>query len=137
MFPTISILKLHHEYHLWIAELNFCKEEILIYEGHLEEIISNYQTTEITAQVEHFQNQFIRQREVIDELKHDLNIAEKQLAAFTRDLSDAGIMNIKMDNHTQLREEVHTQRKIFEDLKKEFRNFEVYYGFRHQEIQAV
>jgi predicted RNase H-like nuclease (RuvC/YqgF family) len=137
MFQTISIRKLHREYHSWIVELNFCKEEIHIYEGHLEEIISKYRITEITSQVEHFQNQFIRHKEVVDELKHDLNIAEKQLAAFSKDLSDAGFMNIKMDNHTHLREEVHTQRKIFEDLKREFRSFEAFCGFRHQEIQAV
>ena len=128
MYQTISITKLHHEYHLWIAELNFCKEELKIFEHHLEDIIAKHTITEITSQVEHFQNQFIRHKEVIDELKHDLNIAEKQLAAFAKDLSDAGIMNIKMDNHTRLRDEVFTQRKIFNELKKEFRSFELYSG---------
>lgn len=136
MFQTISISKLHHEYHSWITELSFCKEEIIIFEGHLEEIISKHQSTEITAQVEHYQNQFIRHKEVVDELKHDLNIAERQLAAFTKDLSDAGLMNIKMDNHTNLREEVLTQRYLFNDLKKEFRNFEACCGFGHPEAQA-
>jgi hypothetical protein len=128
MFQTISINKLHHEYHLWITELNFCKEELKIFEHHLEDIISKHRIPEITSQVEHFQNQFIRHKEVIDELKHDLNIAEKQLAAFAKYLSDEGIMNIKMDNHTRLRDEVFTQRKIFNELKKEFRSFELNCG---------
>lgn len=136
MFQTISIPKLHHEYHSWIAELNFCKEEITIFERNLEEIISKYKNTEIASLVEHFQNQFICHKEVIDVLKHDLNIAEKQLAAFAKDLSDAGFMNIKMDNHVNLREEVNTQRNIFNDLKKEFRNFESHFGFFHNELIA-
>ncbi|MCU7550197.1 hypothetical protein OCK74_13820 [Chitinophagaceae bacterium LB-8] len=124
MFQTITIPKLHLEYNSWIAELNFCKEEIKFYERHLENIISKHKSTEITSQVEHFQNQFIRHKEVIDELKHDLHLAEKQLAAFAKDLSDAGLVNIKMDNHTKLRDAVHTQRCIFDDLKKDFRHFE-------------
>jgi hypothetical protein len=135
MFQTISIPKLHHEYHSWLAELNFCKEEITIFEGHLELIISKHKYTEITSLVEHFQNQFICHKEVVDGLKHDLNIAEKQLAAFSKDLSDAGFINIKMDNHAKLREEVLTQRNIFNDLKKEFRNFEAYCGSGHLEVE--
>ncbi len=124
MVPTISIRSLHMEYQLWIRELIFYKEEIKIFEDHLESLITKNTSNSMRAQAEHFQNQFILQKEVIDLLKHDLNISEKQLAAFVHELSDSGIENIKMDNHTRLRERMATFRKIFKDLKTEFRRFE-------------
>jgi len=61
---------------------------------------------------------------VIDELKHDLNISEKQLANFAHTLTGDGIDSIKMDNHNKLREEVITFRKIYKELKNDFRRFE-------------
>lgn len=124
MVPTISIRSLHMEYQLWIREIIFYKEEIKIFEDHLESLITKNTSYSMRAQAEHFQNQFILQKEVIDQLKHDLNISEKQLAAFVHELSDSGIENIKMDNHTKLRERMGTFRKIFKDLKTDFRRFE-------------
>ena len=124
MFPSITIPKLHLEYRQWIAELNFCKEEISIFERRLEGIINRNSDPEATAQVEHFQNQFIREKEVIDELKHKLRISERQLAGFVKEISGLGLESIKMDNHPNLREDMKTFRKIYSELKNEFRIFE-------------
>lgn len=124
MFPTIAIPKLHQEYHTWIDELNFCKEEIAIFENQLTNSISRITDSFALAQVEHFQNQFIREKEVIDELKHKLHISEKQLAGFVKDLSGMGLESIRMDNHSKLRDDMHIFRKIYSSLKDEFRRFE-------------
>jgi len=124
MFPTITIPKLHVEYQLWMNELNFYKEEICIFERHLEEIINNTEDVVVAAEVEHFQNQFIRQKEVIDELKHRLRGSEKQLARFVKAVSGLGLDSFKMDNHPKLREEMATFRKIYTELKADFREFE-------------
>ena len=124
MFPTISIKSLHLEYQLWVRELTFYKEEIKIYEDHLEDIVTKNEDIEIKIQVEHFQNQFIRQKEVIDILKHDLNVSEKQLAQLASKLSGSGIDSMKLDNHGRLREKMATFRKIYRELKQEFRRFE-------------
>ena len=124
MFPTITIPKLHLEYRLWMNELNFCKEEIRIFEKHLEELVARNTDLVSRSQVEHFQNQFIREKEVIDELKHKLNISERQLAGFVRELSGMGLESIKMDNHGKLRDEMKTFRAIYQDLTDEFRRFE-------------
>jgi len=124
MFPTITIPKLHLEYRLWMNELNFCKEEIKLFEKHLEELVSKNTDLVSRTQVEHFQNQFIRQKEVIDELKHKLNISERQLAGFVRELSGMGLESIKMDNHGKLRDEIKTFRAIYQELTEEFRRFE-------------
>lgn len=124
MFPTTSIQKLHNEHKLWVNELNFCKEEIAGYERHLEAAANEKRNRDVSGEIEHFQNQFIRQKEVIDELKHTLNEREKQLVNFVKSLSGLGLESIKMDNHSRLREEMQLFRKIFNELKEELRLFE-------------
>lgn len=112
------------EYQLWIAELNFDIELIKIFEGHLAFIASHQNSKKLSAHIEQFQNQFIRQREVIDELKHSLNISEKQLAAFVRDMATIGFENERLDNHSEVRERFLIFRSLFEELKTRFRQFE-------------
>lgn len=124
MFPTLTIPKLHLEYGSWMNELNFYKDEIIIFEKHLEEIISQPTDLETRVQVEHFQNQFIRQKVIIDDLKHLLQVSERQLAAYVKKLSGMGLESIRMDNHTRLRDDMKIFREIYTELKKEFRRFE-------------
>lgn len=60
----------------------------------------------------------------MNELKHKLNITERQLARFIKEVSGLGLESIKMDNHPTLREDMKTFRKIYKELKEEFRKFE-------------
>ncbi|MBO6518229.1 MAG: hypothetical protein JJ975_16960, partial [Bacteroidia bacterium] len=70
------LTELHKEHVAWSKNLGFYRDEIETFKHRLEEIIVRNTKTEVTAQVEHFQNQFIRQNEVIDELLHDINAEE-------------------------------------------------------------
>jgi hypothetical protein len=124
MIMTLPPRKLHLEYQLWIVELNFDIELIKVFEKHLAVIVSHNTSKRMLPLIEQFQNQFIRQREVIDELKHDLNISERQLAAFVRDMVPIGFENERLDNHSELRERFLTFRNLFEELKTRFRQFE-------------
>jgi hypothetical protein len=122
---TFPIQRLHLEYKLWIAELNFNIEMINVFEAHLENIVTpNLYNKDVLGKIEHFQNQFIRQHEVIDELKHDLHTSEIQLAAFTHEMAPVGYEFERLDNHSGLRERFLIFRKIFNDLKEEFHSFE-------------
>ena len=71
-----SINSLHHQDIDWLRELDFYKGEIAILTKRLEEIIVANTHTEVTSQVEHFQNKFIVLREVIDTLGHDIKARE-------------------------------------------------------------
>ena len=125
MVTTMPIRNLHLEYKFWIVELNFFKEMLHIFQSHLAKIIDeNRDNKKIGPQVEHFQNQFILHHEVIDELKHDLNISEKQLASFTREMALVGYEFERLDNHSAVRDRFLTARKIFNDLKEEFHRFQ-------------
>ncbi|RYY93975.1 MAG: hypothetical protein EOO11_18800 [Chitinophagaceae bacterium] len=105
-------------------ELSFAKEEIRIFEKHLGALLQRHRVVTVTAPAEHFQNQFIRHREVIDELRHRLHGSELQLARFARDMSGMGLESVRMDNHVKLRDEMMRFREIYTDLKSAFRRFE-------------
>lgn len=131
MVETLPIPNLHLEYRIWMAELDFAKEEISIFEQHLVELVSKNTKLAVIAQVEHFRNRFIQEKQVIDHLKHNLHLAEKRLADFVHQMSGIGIDHVRMDNHPRLREEMITFRELFTELKAGFRRFKAacYRGF--------
>jgi len=69
----------HHENQDWLNRLRFYKEEIEILKERLEEVASKNSDEGVLAQVEHFQNQFIVQRNNIDELSHAIKVNENKL----------------------------------------------------------
>ena len=71
------------------------------------------------AELEHFQNQYIRQREVIDELRHELKQHENALEKEVRDHPIAVDHRLFVD-HTGHREEMATFEKLYRELKEEF-----------------
>src|SRR6185295_8292934 len=72
MESTISIEQFREELRSWKAELSSIKEEIRDFEQHLEQLATKRLPKDLLAEVEHFQNLFICQKEVIDKLRHDL-----------------------------------------------------------------
>lgn len=124
MVSTLPIPQLHQEYTTWIGELNFYKEELAIFERHLAALLKENGNRTVAARAEQYQNQFIRHKEVIDELKHRLGVSERQLKAFVQAVQGMGLSSIKMDNHPELRKDMHTFRKLFHELKEGFRKFE-------------
>ena len=127
MFPTTTVFSLHQEYNESISELNFYKREISTYEKRLAQTANQCEPVDVRANLEQIQNQFILEKEVIDELLHKLHQSEKKLAGFVKEVSGLGLENIDMEDHPNLRDEMHTFRKIYFDLKNRFRKFESVY----------
>ena len=73
-------------------------------------------------QIEHFQNQYIRQTEVIDELRHSVKQHENALEKQARDFA-FGNDHHYYEEHSGLKEEVEQFRKIYTELRKEFMRF--------------
>ncbi|MFM8243456.1 MAG: hypothetical protein ACKN86_11675 [Crocinitomicaceae bacterium] len=69
-----------HQKHLdYLNRLEFYTEEIAILKERLSEVTAKNTDKEGLKQFEHFQNQFIIQRNNIDELKHTIKIHENEL----------------------------------------------------------
>lgn len=111
---------LHFEHKVWMNELGFFEDEILTFERRLEELAKQHlPKREVMVDLEHFQNQFIRQKEVINEMKHNIRMHEKYLT------EKAGAQPSQTDqptfkDHSDIRERMEIFRKIYVDLKTEF-----------------
>lgn len=118
----IYMKDLYFELKVWLNELDFFKEEVKFFENRLMEVSQKNSDRQMLIELEHFQNQFIRQREVIDETRHNVKQAENQLEKFAKDHPIASD-HVYFEDHTNLREEMNTFRDIYTDLKKEFLRF--------------
>lgn len=111
---------LHFEHKVWINEMNFFEDEIKTFENRLEELARQYlPKREVMVDLEHFQNQFIRQREVINELKQDIRRHEQYLVQAVES-NPAGVDKPNFQDHAALREKMETFRKIYLELKADF-----------------
>ena len=116
------ISDLHFDHRLWTSELMFWQDEIGTFKHRLEELVSRFEDNEIMAKVEKYQNQFIRHREVIDTLKHDIKVAEHELVVYAEKKPEA--VNQKyFEEQEPLRERMETQRKLYGELKANFLTF--------------
>jgi Asp-tRNA(Asn)/Glu-tRNA(Gln) amidotransferase C subunit len=116
------IHELHTEHITYLSTLAFAKDEIKTFNNRLSEIVTANTKKEILAQVEHFQNQFIRHNEVIDELKHEVHECETRIAKIAES-NNVATDHKKVDDHADLRDQMDTFSHIFSELKNEFKSF--------------
>lgn len=115
----VHIGDLHSDHSLWRNALDFYKDEIAILEHRMEEIVKRNNAPEVMAELEHFQNQYIRQREVIDELRHELKQHENALEKEARE-HPVAVDHRLFKDHTAHREAMATFEKLYRELKDEF-----------------
>ncbi len=115
------ITKLHAEITESISDLKFGISELSIFQNQLNEIAGKNNKEEVSKQVEHFQNQFIRQNEVSQELLHDLHVVDRQLAEDATSDKDSDLILEK--ENLSVKDRVETYNKLLVELKNEFHLF--------------
>ena len=115
----VHMQDLHSDHQLWLNTLRFCKDEITIFEHRLEDIAKRNTVTEVMAELEHFQNRYIREREVIDELRHDIKQHENHLEKFAI-AHPVAVDHVLFTDHSELRDRLSTFEKLYHELKVEF-----------------
>ena len=120
--PKKHIDVLHFEHVVWMKNMQFYYDEVRVFENRLEELVSRNTKTEVTSQIEHFQNQFIGQKEVAQELISKCKDHDKFLANQAKDHPIA-IDHVLFADHTKLRDEMETYDKIYRELKTEYLSF--------------
>lgn len=118
----VHISDLHFELNLWLNELKFYKDEIKIFNRRLEDIVNRNTDQEVMRQLEHFQNQYIRQIEVIDELRHEVKQHENILEQEVID-NPIDVDHRYFEDHTELRDQAVQFKKIYAELKAEYMRF--------------
>lgn len=122
MKKAIYINDLHFEHEQWNSELDFQKDKLNSFKNRLEEVASKWTDHDVLAKVEHFQNSFIRHKEVIDTIEHNINGHKSSLVQRAKD-NPTAIHHEHFDDHTAMREEIEMQRKLFGELNAEYFRF--------------
>jgi hypothetical protein len=116
-----DVQSLHFEHKLWDNELKFFADEIAIFEHRLEEMVKRHDNGEVLARLEQFQNKFIRQRAVLEEIMHDIKIHEQTITGLLK--AGFSTPDHKVKDHTFLRDRMDSFRKLYLELKTEFYKF--------------
>ncbi len=108
----------------WIEEVNFYETEIGSCELSLEHFIEEIHQRARLAAAERFQNQFIHQRAVINELKFKVRQYLRALPSG----EDQEVAPSMVEYFDRISEEVNTFRKLFNELLLEFDDFTKHYS---------
>ncbi|MCG9972784.1 hypothetical protein [Christiangramia crocea] len=113
---------LHFEHRHWQGELSFWQDELKSFKKRMEELSKRWTDEKVLAQLEHFQNQFIRHGEVIDSLEHEIHVHETDMAKHAEKGEEVMDRDLTK-NHFEFRERMGLQRKIYAELKEDFFRF--------------
>lgn len=123
MESVVEALAYFHADHLrWQNELAFAKQELSIFNHRLEQVVVNTGDKETLAEVEHFQNQFIREQEVIDTLMHEVGVEEQKISLLAQQ-DNTSIGQFDMERHLALADEMVMFSRLYADLRHTFNKF--------------
>ncbi|MBX2972693.1 MAG: hypothetical protein KF797_06290 [Flavobacteriales bacterium] len=114
----VHIADLHSDHKLWLNALEFYKQEVGLLENRIADIAQRNTAQEVMAELEHFQNQYIRQKEVIDTLRNKINHHHDDLEREYKERPVA-IEHRLFNDHTAMRDEMDTFEKLYRELKEE------------------
>jgi uncharacterized protein (DUF342 family) len=123
MESTVSIDQFQEELQSWKHELSSIKQEIRHFEHHLENMAAKSLPKDLLAQVEHFQNSFICQKEVIDKLRHDLPDSRHKVENIYNSRQDMSTQD-GLRAHDLLSDRMDMFRRIYDEVKEHFKRFE-------------
>jgi len=113
---------LYFEHKQWRRELFFWEDELKSFKNRLDEIVKRWTDKNVLAQLEHYQNQFIIQEDVINKFQDDIFLHETNIAAHSK--KGERVLNKKLvKKHIEFRNHMDVQRRVYTDLKKEFYRF--------------
>lgn len=107
------------EHQEWLHAIEFYKSEFDLLQKRLAEIVSKNTSHEALEGVEHFQNQFIVQRNNIDELRHNINEHVHKVKLDAERHSNQ-IEEGRMSEHEKLKDEFSVFEKVVKELRQEF-----------------
>jgi seryl-tRNA synthetase len=117
----VNVENLHFEHTLWRNELSFFQDEVNIYEKYLEKLVNAGEDREVLVDLEQYQNQFIRQKEVLDQLQHDIKVHDQELGKMLQREEDP--TEADLIRHNKVGDQMETFRKIYGELKSKFLEF--------------
>ncbi|MBR9861316.1 hypothetical protein GYB22_11325 [bacterium] len=116
------ISELHNDHKEWSTQLNFAKDEIQSFNNRLMEVVRSNTKQEVLAPLEQFQNQFIREKEVIDQLLHDINEDENRIVNNAKE-NNVATDHRKLEVNQDLEDRMSRFNEIFDEMKSNFNKY--------------
>lgn len=112
-----SIINLHLQYRLWIADLNADITVLRIFDDYLEDV-SGINNENIKNEIFNYKKQFVELRKEMDDLRHEMHLNKMKLAAVAK-TPETSVNKIEEEiNHEIIKNRYKTFRKKFDDFKK-------------------
>jgi len=111
-----------HELNEWGKNIEFYLADLDILKERLVEVAGKNTKASVMAGAEHFQNQFILQKDNLQHLNHKVKVQKDKLDAEIKKITGLGDLDL-VDNQHFLREAVQLNEKIFQELKHSFYRF--------------
>ncbi len=122
MHTKEQLLELHSEHQEWQSKINFYKSELKNFDNELLNLAKQITSGDKMATIEHFQNQFIIQNEVLDIMRHDFKQYENEIEFIQEHAVDKTVGGIHEMKADQL-EKLNSFEKVYHQLRDEFHNF--------------
>lgn len=121
MHTKEQLLEMHAEHNEWQNKIKFYRGELKKLNDQLGNFLSRKPSQSVMANIEHFQNQFTIQNEVMDIMRHDFKQHENAIEAKHNNLNaaDSGLN----ENHETNQERLSQFEKLFHELRNEFHEF--------------
>lgn len=116
------ISDLHFENKLHFNQLVFYKQELELLTNRLEELAARNTKNEVVSRIEQFQNQFIRQQEVNDVLRHKINLHQDKLVSYAKE-NPVAIDRVLFDDNDSFTAEVVRYEELYKEMKDGFYRF--------------
>ncbi|HXU26598.1 MAG TPA: hypothetical protein VN698_05140 [Bacteroidia bacterium] len=117
-----TIYSQHYEHTEWLNKLSFYVDEISVMQTRIDEIAQKNTAKEVKIKIEHFQNQFLIQKNNVDAIKHHIKQDEKLLQNNIMK-NETAVDHRKIEDHAKEREDIEGFETNFNNLRKEFNLF--------------
>ncbi|MEC5148189.1 hypothetical protein [Chitinophaga sp. 212800010-3] len=119
MEMTTPTEELHQQLNSWKEEVNEVRTEVKMMRERLEQIVLSNASRDVMTQVEHFENRLLRQREVADEMHHDIKQCAKKVANTVTVIHD----DRPVDDFDTIQHRMEIFQKLYVGLKADFNKF--------------
>jgi hypothetical protein len=121
MHTQEQLSDLHAQHAGWQQKIRQYRNELAALNQQLDEVVLNKPPQDLMAAIEHFQNQFTVQSEVLDIMRHDFKQHENAIEAEQAGRNKSG--GALAGNHRKHEDRLLQFEKLFAELKDEFGEF--------------
>lgn len=122
MHTIHQLTEMKHEHDYWQDRLRFYKDEISHFNNHLGRLSISGVPREVMNSLAHFQNQFIRQKEELETIRHEFRQHENLIEAIEAGKAGEPSEGIRCIHNVQ-RDKLDQFERIFHELRNEFNVF--------------